>query len=128
MEEKKEKLEGLLIALDNLKETMARAIDELSTRVENALKEANEEQKPTVRIVPFDIEKAKQGAKVVTRDGHDVRILCYDRNSNDYPIVALVQSKDDEDDGVNTYTKNGKYVNVNYEDTHDDLFIEEECV
>lgn len=67
MEDKKEKLEGLLIALDNLKETMTRAIDELGSRVEDALKEVNEEPKKS-RLIPFDIEKAKQGAKVVTRN------------------------------------------------------------
>lgn len=127
MENKKEKLEGLLIALDNLKETMTHTIDELSTRVENALKEANEEQKPTVRVIPFDIEKAKQGAKVVTRDGHDVRILCFDRNSDEYPIVVLIQKKDDGDDGVETYTKNGKYVTAG-DESDNDLMIAEECV
>ena len=33
MEDKKEKLEGLLIALDNLEETMTRTIDKLRIRV-----------------------------------------------------------------------------------------------
>lgn len=128
MKDKKEELEGLLIALDNLKETMTHDIDELSTRVENALKEANKEQKSAFRVIPFDIEKAKQGAKVVTRDGHNVRILCFDRNSDEYPIVVLIQRKDDEDeDAVETYTKNGKY-NIADDESDDDLMIEEECV
>lgn len=30
------------------------------------------------------------GCKVVTRDGHEVRILCTDRNSEKYPVVYLV--------------------------------------
>lgn len=94
MENKKEKLEGLLIALDNLKETMTRAIGELSNRVEDALKEVNEEPKE-YELIPFDIEKAKQGAKVMTRDGHDVRILCFDRNSDEYPIVVLIQKAEE---------------------------------
>ena len=128
MKDKKEELEGLLIALDNLKETMTHDIDELSTRVENALKEANKEQKSAFRVIPFDIEKAKQGAKVVTRDGHNVRILCFDRNSDEYPIIVLIQRKDDEDeDAVETYTKNGKY-NIADDESDDDLMIEEECV
>jgi hypothetical protein len=29
-------------------------------------------------MVPFDIEKAKKGEKVITRNGRNVRILCYD--------------------------------------------------
>lgn len=28
---------------------------------------------------------------IVTRDGHSVRIICTDRKSDDYPIVALLQ-------------------------------------
>lgn len=127
MEDKKEKLEGLLIALDNLRETMTSAIDELSTRVENALKEANEEQKPTVRVIPFDIEKAKQGAKVVTRDGHDVRILCYSsRNANGtQPIVSEIDKG--EDVMLTTHAEDGTYL-FNKSKSDYDLMIEEECV
>ena len=127
MEDKKEKLEGLLIALDNLEETMTRAINKLSTRVENALKEANEEQKPTVRVIPFDIEKAKQGAKVVTRDGHDVRILCYSsRNANGtQPIVSEIDKE--EDVMLATHAEDGTYL-FNKSKSDYDLMIEEECV
>lgn len=127
MKDKKEELEGLLIALDNLKEIMTHDIDELSTKVENALKEANKEQKSTFRVTPFDIEKAKQGAKVVTRDGHNVRILCFDRNSDSYPIVALVQNTNSGEDEIISYTKHGYYFE-GVDETGDDLFIEEECV
>lgn len=127
MEDKKEKLEGLLIALDNLEETMTRAINKLSTRVENALKEANEEQKPTVRVIPFDIEKAKQGAKVVTRDGHDVRILCYSsRNANGtQPIVSEIDKG--EDVMLTTHAEDGTYLFSKSKSDYD-LMIEEECV
>ena len=42
---------------------------------------------------PFNVEAAKNGAKVETRDGDSVRILCYDRKSNNlninFPIIAL---------------------------------------
>ena len=127
MEDKKEKLEGLLIALDNLEETMTRAINKLSTRVENALKEANEEQKPTVRVIPFDIEKAKQGAKVVTRDGHDVRILCYSsRNANGtQPIVSEIDKG--EDVMLTTHAEDGTHLFSKSKSDYD-LMIEEECV
>lgn len=37
----------------------------------------------------FDLEKAKAGAKVCTRDGASVRIICFDRKG-DFPIVALL--------------------------------------
>lgn len=44
----------------------------------------------TKKLKPFDLEKAKQGAKVVTRDGRPVRIICWDKldDDNTYPIVA----------------------------------------
>lgn len=127
MEDKKEKLEDLLITLGNLKEIMTCAIDELSTRVENALKEANEEQKPIVRILPFDIEKAKQSAKVVTRNGHDVRILCYDSRHYDsrHPIIAEIDER--EDVQLTTYAEDGTYL-FNKAKSNYDLMIEEECV
>ena len=127
MEDKKEKLEGLLIALDNLEETMTRAINKLSTRVEHALKEENEEQKPTIRLISFDIEKAKQGAKVVTRDRDNVRILCYDSKYYDgqRPIVAEIEKNCEI--RLATYAKDGTHSYYNSK-SHLDLMIEEECI
>ena len=56
------------------------------------------------KLKPFDLEAAKNGAKVVTRDGHAVRIICYDRKNEEYPIVALVG----EDEGaVFSYSSGG---------------------
>ena len=46
--------------------------------------------------VPFDIELAKKitsgdiPGKVVTRDGKNARIVCFDKKNPDYPIVGLV--------------------------------------
>ena len=43
----------------------------------------------------FDIEKAKEGAPVCTREGKEVRILCYDMKYMDKDmLVALVKQKD----------------------------------
>ena len=39
--------------------------------------------------IPFNLEKAKKGEKVVAWNGAPVRILCFDRNAY-HPIVALV--------------------------------------
>lgn len=44
----------------------------------------------------FDLEKAKAGHPICTRDGREVRILCFDRQSYS-PIVALVKSNEVED-------------------------------
>lgn len=68
----------------------------------------------------FDIEKAKKGFPVCTRDGRKVRILCFDRKTcepqdNDpiFPfndghcIVALVSGHSGKYEEVETYFPNG---------------------
>lgn len=39
---------------------------------------------------PFDLEAAKNGAPVVTRKGFPVRIICFDRKQQEYPLIALI--------------------------------------
>lgn len=74
----------------------------------------------------FDIEKAKAGAKVVTRNGNKVRILCYDNTDIRYPIVAVVYDKDSNSIyDYTAYTANGKYMNDSVDNDYD-LLIEEE--
>jgi hypothetical protein len=41
---------------------------------------------------PFDLEAAKRGEPVITRDGRSVRVLCTDRTHSEYPIIALITS------------------------------------
>lgn len=55
---------------------------------------------------PFDLEAAKRGAAVRTRDGSCVRIVCTDCRGED-PIVALVDYETGED--VSTYNSRGRY-------------------
>lgn len=70
---------------------------------------------------PFDLEKAKSGAKLCTRDGRRARIICYDRKSQVYPIVALI--KDDiREEYIRFYTLYGES-DINAKDNDDDLFI-----
>ena len=79
---------------------------------------------------PFDAEAAKGGAKVETRDGDSVRILCYDRKSNNnhinFPIIALTNHN-----GMETcfsYTSEGRLLGDDFdicEDAHDLVIIEE---
>lgn len=133
MKDLKQELEALLTSLNELREAINHSVDLLTNGIEDALKETNaepEEQKPTVRRVPFDIEKAKQGAKIVTRDGGSARIICYDRKSEDCPIVAALTyegelKKDDEE--IITFTNDGRYFDDGDESSYD-LFIQEECV
>ena len=73
------------------------------------------------KLIPFDIEKAKNGAKVVTRDGRLVRIGFFDLKDK-YPIVGAVKERYDKESIV-SFTKEGKYSAT---ESNLDLFIEEE--
>lgn len=75
--------------------------------------------------IPFDIELAKlttdkkAEGKIVTKEGNDVRVLCFDRNDI-YPIVTIVSEFNNEI--IRTFTIKGEYV-LNQEDKYD-LLIE----
>ena len=55
-----------------------------------------------LNLKPFDIQKAREGKPVCTRDGRKARIICFDRRlfykNVSYPILALVECSDGEDD------------------------------
>ena len=74
------------------------------------------------RTVPFDITKAKNGAKVVTRAGNPVRIKHFNGKINPYTVVASI-----EEYGIErtlTFTELGQYDKCRK--SKYDLFIEEE--
>ena len=58
-------------------------------------------------IKPFSLEAYKNGAKVRTRNGHEARIICTDRQNPHCPIIALVKV-DDINETVLHYTPEGK--------------------
>lgn len=59
------------------------------------------------KMKPFDLEAAKAGKPVCTRDGRKVRIICFDTiNKGNYPIIALLEDKGYE--AVFYYNKDGK--------------------
>ena len=68
----------------------------------------------------FDIEAAKAGKPVCTRDGRKARIICFDK-AGVYPIIALVQ-----EEGMETchfYAKDGKC--VDYKHKYDLMMLPE---
>ena len=70
----------------------------------------------------FSLEEylANPSRKVVTKDGHPVRILCTDMESYNKKIVGLIMS-DTGMEHIFTWTQQGKqYVNT---DTSNDLFF-----
>ncbi len=77
-------------------------INELQKEIKQN-KEDMEEKK--LNLKPFDLEAAKAGKPVCTRDGRKARIICFDRNW-DMNIVALVSNPLGE--SVHYYLSNGK--------------------
>lgn len=53
----------------------------------------------------FNLEEAKQGKPVCTRDGRPARVICFDRLGA-FPVVALVRDNDDVE-YAEFYTTNG---------------------
>lgn len=70
-------------------------------------KEDMKEKKLNLR--PFDLEAAKAGKPVYTRDGRKVRIICFDAKCIK-PIVALIQGSDNSEQ-IEYYTENGVFSN-----------------
>lgn len=78
--------------------------------------------------VPFDLELAKKitnkkmNGRIVTRDGQQARIICFDRKSEDsvWTIVALVTVNDRGVENVNIYKTNGYFSSIgeNINDLH----------
>lgn len=56
---------------------------------------------------PFDLEKAKAGASVCTRDGSRARIVCFDANNKRFPLVVLIKDSDNSDEYPVLYNKEG---------------------
>lgn len=63
-----------------------------------------------LNLKPFDLEAAKAGKPVCTRDGRNVRIICFDRKDVK-SIVALVESSNDEREDVCCYNADGLNLN-----------------
>lgn len=76
-------------------------------------------------IKSFDLEAYKNGAKVKTRDGHEVRIICTDAKNPFSPIVALV-SLCDGSEISQSYTSKGRKQLTKGAISGDDLVIVEE--
>ena len=69
--------------------------DDINISIEiKQTKEDMEEKK--LNLKPFDIQKAREGKPVCTRDGRKARIICFDAKCADRPIVTLVSRNDKE--------------------------------
>ena len=60
---------------------------------------------------PFNLDQAKEGVKLITRDGRNARIICFDRlmAGRQDRIVALIKNKKNTFERIayyNTYGQN----------------------
>lgn len=75
-------------------------------------------------LKPFDLEAAKLGKPVCTRNGRKARIVCFDAKG-DKPIIALVEAKGNKDaliEKVERYFINGHSV-FEVRETNNDLMM-----
>lgn len=70
---------------------------------------------------PFNLEEAKAGKPVCTRDGRNARIICFDVKHEYYPIIALIESEGKEFSA--SFGKDGRFDDVYYKDSCLDLFM-----
>lgn len=70
---------------------------------------------------PFNLELAKKGYPVCTRDGRDARIICFDAKTGEYPIIALVYCTKNCTETVHSYNLEGKYFTA--EESSSDLMM-----
>ena len=73
----------------------------------------------------FEVEEAKNGAKLITRNGRHARIICYDRLTAGRPghIIALVKGRGGIFENIVYYNNNGQQID-HIRDL--DLMIEDE--
>lgn len=76
---------------------------------------------------PFNLEEAKAGKPVYTRDGRRVEILSFDNPNNGYPILARVFS-DNTDYNDFMFTQEGYFFNDNREFRADLMMVENETI
>lgn len=70
-----------------------------------------------MKTKPFNLEEALKGAKVVTRDGGEVKELTKFENLKDYPLVGVLDTE------LKTWTTEGKYSAYDLGQSYLDLFL-----
>ena len=88
------------------------------------LKKQEDMEENKLNLKPFDIQKAREGKPVCTRDGRKARIVCFDAKG-DKPIIALVEAKGNKDaliEKVERYFINGHSV-FEVRETNNDLMM-----
>ena len=97
----------VFIKIKQTKEDME-DLDKIKVRDYTKVEELNVMEEKKLNLKPFDIQKAREGKPVCTRDRRKTRIICFDSNGG-RPIVALVTECDDEEEIPYKYHCDGSY-------------------
>lgn len=100
-----ETVNGFAIKIEQNKEDMEEKIQHYDCFFDK--KESN--------LKPFDLEAAKAGKPVCTRDGRKARIICFNAKTLcDYPIIALVENADNSIyEAAYSFSDKGEYLRGN---------------
>ena len=90
-----------------LNELSSIPIDDSSVLIEIKQTQEDMEEKK-LNLKPFDIQKAREGKPVCTRDGHKARIICFDAKGMHQPIIALL-TQDNGIEHIETYYSDGRF-------------------
>ena len=81
-------------------------LDKIKVRDYTKVEELNVMEEKKFNLKPFDIQKAREGKPVCTRDGRKARIICFNVKGSMYPIIALI--KESEGEKLCSYMPNGR--------------------
>ena len=104
-----------------LNELSSIPIDDSSVLIEIKQTQEDMEEKK-LNLKPFDIQKAREGKPVCTRDGRKARIICFDVKGDICPIIALVEENGME--VTKSYDVNGR-ANYKNADNYDLMMLPE---
>ena len=78
-----------------------------NSKISIEIKQTKEDmEEKELKLKPFDLEAAKAGKPVCTRDGRKARILCFNARCGKSPIIALIENGKNEE--VHKFHKDGK--------------------
>ena len=75
-----------------------------------------------LNLKPFELEAAKAGKPVCTRDGRKARIICFDAKGKQ-PIIALFEREKADEVIIQTYNDDGSYYGLEKEDNRDLMML-----
>lgn len=81
-------------------------------------------ENPGKNLKPFNLEEAKAGKPVCTRDGRKARIICFDAKGKQ-PIIALFEKEKADEVIIQTYNDDGSYYGLGKEDNRDLMMLPE---